>query len=760
MATMSSRAMAATVAVLGLITSVLVGCTSPPTPAPTVSSSSADAPTDVPEKWAFEADPASAYGLPKPVGLAPEVKPETRVLSTAEAASLTGVEILNRTECLGRTTALPKCEFRIAPDPVPADVKPGTVLVSGISQAAPTGFLVRVTSIDRNILLATEAGLGDALAQGEFRAERKFTASQVTASELAPGVRQLPAVSGGKGTSVMPKSLLGEGMEFHYGVDVTPVPGVRIQGEVHFNAGCGVDGGLTYWEGIVPDGAWFDASCGLDQAAKFEVTVSSAAAGLNGSYQLAKETLGVIYFQVGPVPVVIVPEVVVSVQIDGTLAVNVAFGAQESVIAAAGVGYHGKFVPYARFSADSDSHHELPTAEVGATVGGDLGIRMMLYGVLGPEIRGLGFVKFAGGPSPTAKVCYSIRAAVGASVVLDFVIKSWDWGPYLFIDKTYNQGCRVYNPPAVTISSPTEGQTLYLGSLLLPELKATATDPEDGNLPVSWSSNVDGYLGAGIGPVKAALTTAGPHTLTATTVDTDNMSAQAVVHITVAKPDWSVTSAVTDLGGQPVTLTGSLGPVLQGRQGEVYFIKAKPSAASNLAQPPCTAVTWDSTVPLQDLGNYLARITLDTQGTFTVKAQLANPWGGTVTYPLVVQVGPPPTVVSPSIEGISVQSAHGVLTNGDAFVGGDTLTLTMRYLNAAQAVTPVSYAWSYRMDSEPWVALPAEGRAAADVSSRQFSYSGYKTNHTFTFQCIVTTTAGGAPVATRTISLTYIGTPA
>jgi len=173
-------------------------------------------------------------------------------------------------------------------------------------------------------------------------------------------------------------------------------------------------------------------------------------------------------------------------------------------------------------------------------------------------------------------------------------------------------------------------------------------------------------------------------------------------------------------------------------------------------------VTWNSGVAPEDLGNCLARITLNTQGTFTVKALLANPWGGTVTYPLIVEVGRPPTVVSPSIEGIVVQSAsHGVLTNGGAFVGDDALTLTMRYLNAAQAATPVTYTWSYRMDSEPWVALPPGiGRAAADVSSRKFSYSGYKNNHTFTFRCIVTTTAGGVTVTTRTVSLTYIGTPA
>jgi len=105
-------------------------------------------------------------------------------------------------------------------------------------------------------------------------------------------------------------------------------------------------------------------------------------------------------------------------------------------------------------------------------------------------------------------------------------------------------------------------------------------------LPVRWSSNVDGFLRSGLGAVNAALKTPGAHTLTARATDKDNMSAQAVVHVTVAKPDWSIKIAVTDLGGQPVALTGNLGVLLQGRQGDVYVIKAKPSAPSNQAQPP------------------------------------------------------------------------------------------------------------------------------------------------------------------------------
>lgn len=273
--------LSALVVIALVVSAVLSGCSTTPADTPPSTGTGAlatgEAPTDVPEKWPFEADPNSAYGLPKSVGLAPEVKPETRVLTAAEAAALTGVEILNRAACVGRATVEPKCRYRIGLGSIPADVTPGRVLVGGVSPSAPAGFLVRVDSIEGNTVLATEAGLGDALAQGEFRAERSFTAKDVTSSELAPGVTRMPGPTAGsnttaganKGTSVavgpeQAGGVLGEGMDFHYAVDVEHAPGVHIVGEIHFSAGCGVDGGLTYWHGI-PDGAWFDAGCHVRQ---------------------------------------------------------------------------------------------------------------------------------------------------------------------------------------------------------------------------------------------------------------------------------------------------------------------------------------------------------------------------------------------------------------------------------------------------------------------------------------------------------------
>jgi hypothetical protein len=308
----------------------------------------------------------------------------------------------------------------------------------------------------------------------------------------------------------------------------------------------------------------------------------------------------------------------------------------------------------------------------------------------------------------------------------------------------------------VAISSPTEGQTLYLGSVMAAQLTAAATDPEDGALPVTWSSNLDGTLGSGTGPVSVGFKTPGKHTLTATTKDLDGAPASAIVHVTVARPTWSLATTVSDSGGKPVALSGG---VLKGRQGEAYFLTAQPSAPPSLAQPTCAQVRWKATLALQDLANCRARISLDQQGSFTVTASLTTPWGEVVTSSIPVQVGPPPTVVTPAFEGITAIGPGGnTLGPNDVLPVDQTVDLSVLYRNASQAGVPATYSWAYQVDGGSWVALPGPAGAEGAESHRSFS-SSVSNPHQYTFRCVVTPTAGGGALATLALTLRYLGRP-
>lgn len=85
------------------------------------------------------------------------------------------------------------------------------------------------------------------------------------------------------------------------------------------------------------------------------------------------------------------------------------------------------------------------------------------------------------------------------------------------------------NPPAVTLASPANGSG-YLDTDFV-SLQATASDIEDGDVSASltWSSNIDGALGAG-GSLLVQLSE-GQHTITATATDSQGKPGSSFVTV-------------------------------------------------------------------------------------------------------------------------------------------------------------------------------------------------------------------------------------
>ncbi|HEB67550.1 MAG TPA: hypothetical protein ENI93_06350, partial [Gammaproteobacteria bacterium] len=87
-------------------------------------------------------------------------------------------------------------------------------------------------------------------------------------------------------------------------------------------------------------------------------------------------------------------------------------------------------------------------------------------------------------------------------------------------------------PPALTIVTPTAGQTVSVGDTVV--FTAAAPDPEDGDLAnaVSWSSSLDGPLGTG-SPLNVSTLSVGTHVVTATVSDSGGNSVAVVVTLSV-----------------------------------------------------------------------------------------------------------------------------------------------------------------------------------------------------------------------------------
>jgi glucose/arabinose dehydrogenase len=88
--------------------------------------------------------------------------------------------------------------------------------------------------------------------------------------------------------------------------------------------------------------------------------------------------------------------------------------------------------------------------------------------------------------------------------------------------------------PAVAITTPADGTTRLVGSVIA--FTASATDVENGNLSanIQWSSDLDGVLGVGAS-ISSALTE-GTHTITASVADSESLQGTDTITITVIPP--------------------------------------------------------------------------------------------------------------------------------------------------------------------------------------------------------------------------------
>jgi hypothetical protein len=116
-------------------------------------------------------------------------------------------------------------------------------------------------------------------------------------------------------------------------------------------------------------------------------------------------------------------------------------------------------------------------------------------------------------------------------------------------------------------------------------------------------------------------------------------------------------------------------------------------------------------------------------------------------------------VIPPQVGFTVTGNAGRVFTNGGMFVQGETLTLTGKYVNAADAKATLSYAWTYSVDGARPESL-AGGQDTASGSVRSYVLNESKTSHTIVFTCTVRNTATSAVVTKFTMTLTYQGSPA
>ncbi len=180
--------------------------------------------------------------------------------------------------------------------------------------------------------------------------------------------------------------------------------------------------------------------------------------------------------------------------------------------------------------------------------------------------------------------------------------------------------------PAINITAPTNGSTFTGGTAVT--FSGAANDLEDGDLSAGlvWTSDLDGVIGAGASFTTAALS-AGTHTITAAAADSNGLSGQAVVTVTI--------SAAPSNTAPTLTITSPA----NGNSFEAGTAVTFSGAANDLEDGDLSAsISWTSDQNgALGTGASLSIATLSV-GTHTITASVTDSGGLTTTATVTVTI--------------------------------------------------------------------------------------------------------------------------
>ncbi|MCI0730039.1 MAG: hypothetical protein L0332_25425, partial [Chloroflexi bacterium] len=263
-----------------------------------------------------------------------------------------------------------------------AALAPGHVMVGDVSQNAPDGFLREVTAVSTTggqvVVTTGPATLEDAIQQGELHLSRALSPEEVVGFRVSPGVRAV---------NLLPGEFYIE-LEDAVLYDADGNPGttgdqIRADGSITLEPGYDFDLMVQDWQlQQLAFTSW------VEETAELEITAYVAAAGIEREVPLANYVFTPITIFIGPLPVVIIPELVIVAGIDGEVHVGLTTAVTQQATLTAGVEYDdGDWGTISDF--DNSFTYSPPAVTAGLEVKGYAGTRLALklYGVVGPYIR-------------------------------------------------------------------------------------------------------------------------------------------------------------------------------------------------------------------------------------------------------------------------------------------------------------------------------------------------------------------------------------
>lgn len=540
--------------------------------------------------------------------------------------------------------------------PVLANLKPDDVLVSEPSNAAPSGYLRKVTAIRQDgpdiVLETTQANLTDAISQGDLKADFQLTGDDLLRTEGLPegATLTINKVSAG---GIQPQAGVGENYGFTLKFDHTfmPVKGpnatgtIKVDGGVGFNIGYGVNVGIrgpSFIPPRLPSVDSFEAKVGFDQRSNLNI---------NGDFQGAVNDavlVGTQYFKshlifVGPVPVVIVPKVELFLTAGGEIKAKVKFATSESVTAQVGSRWtkDNGWKDISGFGIDGSVSPPTFSGSLSPRVGVQSRASFTIYDVAGPEATLEGGVKLdvAYPRNPNWIVSGFLKGTLGFRVKLPIIGTLASYGTTLF-DINKELGRSANTPPVLALTN--QSHSITAGKLV--NFKAlcaangptfgngefyTTSDAEDGCPTITVTSNVDGTLSP-----DYAFQSPGNRTITVTARDSGGATAQLSFIVNVVNPP------------PPVLYVKYLGDP---HPGEAFLMSAAILTPDNADL--CSSTTWAVDAPdtLSATTGCDVNVTFGTIGARQVRVRTHDRQGTTALQSVTLNVLPLPANPYPRI---------------------------------------------------------------------------------------------------------------
>ncbi len=315
----------------------------------------------------------------------PDQSQRTRVLPASSVQAVTGPASA-RTVVLGAG----------APS-----VRPGDFVAVGVGAATPTGLLAQVRATraiggGRSELATVPARLTDAVPTGEF---------DVSASLSGADLQR-----GGDASAKSLSQVIRQNVTCSSGVSATVSGSITIEPTFRFQASWSLGRGVTAssFTGTVTETAALRAS--IEGAARCNLARTPL---LSQPFRFKPITV-----QVGPVPVVLLPELQLYLDARGDVRAALAAGAEQQISASAGIMYtkSAGTRPISNLRSKFTASPPAVTATAAAEAGIAPEFNLLVYGIAGPQLNLRGYARFDA--DTTATPWWVLRAGFSAGAHL------------------------------------------------------------------------------------------------------------------------------------------------------------------------------------------------------------------------------------------------------------------------------------------------------------------------------------------------------